>query len=158
MARINNLVVENATIIFRNFSGKGDDMNREGDRHFTLVIDDPEQAEALLADGWNLKEKDSTREPGTVYWTLKVAVRFDNVPPTVQLFSGKSRVKLDEGSIGILDQIEFETVDVIITPYHWVMGNKEGIKAYLKSMYVRQKLDPIEEKWNKCYADDEDNM
>ena len=58
----------------------------------------------------------------------------------------------------VLDQIEFETVDVIITPYHWVMGNKDGIKAYLKSMYVKQKLDPIEEKWNNRYADEEENM
>lgn len=158
MARINNIVVENANIIFRHFSGKEDDMHREGERDFTIIIDDPEQAAALLADGWNLKEKESSREPGSVYWTLKVAVRFDNVPPMVQLFSGKSRVKLDEGSIGILDQIEFETVDVIITPYHWVMGNKDGIKAYLKSMYVKQKLDPLEEKWNDRYLEEEEDM
>ena len=158
MARINNIVVENAHITFRHFSGKEDDMHREGERDFTIIIYDPEQAASLMADGWNLKEKESSREPGSVYWTLKVAVRFDNVPPMVRLFSGKSRVKLDEGSIGILDQIEFETVDVVITPYHWVMGNKDGIKAYLKSMYVKQKLDPLEEKWNDRYADEEEGM
>ena len=49
-------------------------------------------------------------------------------------------------------------MDVIITPYHWVMGNKDGIKAYLKSMYVKQKLDPIEEKWNNRYAEEEESM
>lgn len=155
MARINNIVVENARISFRNFSGKADDMNREGDRNFTLIIDDPEQAVALIEDGWNLKEKESSRNPGTSYWTLKVAVRFDHIPPTVNLFSGKRRIGLDEESIGILDKIEYEEVDLKITPYHWTMGNKEGIKAYLGSMYVKQKLDPLAEKWDANYEEED---
>ena len=37
---MNKLVIDNARLIFKNFSGKGDNYNREGDRNFAVIIDD----------------------------------------------------------------------------------------------------------------------
>ena len=37
--RMNKLVIDNARLIFKNFSGKGDNYNREGDRNFAVIIE-----------------------------------------------------------------------------------------------------------------------
>ena len=50
------LDIKGARIVKRNFAGRREGhnnvvMNREGNRYFTIRIDDPELAKSLLADG-----------------------------------------------------------------------------------------------------------
>ena len=49
------LVIQDAKIMFRNFEGREKTNNRAGDRNFCVRIDDPEEAQKLAADGWNIK-------------------------------------------------------------------------------------------------------
>ena len=44
---LDNIVIENAHIMFRNFSGKEAKYNHAGVRNFCVVIDDSEQAQQL---------------------------------------------------------------------------------------------------------------
>ena len=90
------LNIENAHIMFKNFSGKGDQFNRAGDRNFCVRIDDPEFAKQLKADGWNIRQlrPRDEEEEGTYY--IQVKVNYRNYPPKVYMIAGKNKVLLDE--------------------------------------------------------------
>lgn len=135
------LQIDDARIIFKNFEGRGDKFNREGDRNFSLLIEDPNTAEALQREGWNVKIKEGRDEDDGPFMRLPVKVKFTDYGPNVYLISGGRRVELDEESIGCLDNIEIETVDMDLRPYDWDVNGRTGRTAYLQSMQVVQRID-----------------
>lgn len=144
--KINNIIIENARIGFKNFSGEAGKFNAAGNRNFCVFLE-KDMGVTLQEDGWNirwLKPKDQD-EDETPY--LQVSVTFNNFPPKVVLISNKSKTTLDEESIKILDWAEIDNVDVIIRPYTWEVNGKSGIKAYVKSMYVTIVQDEFENKY-----------
>lgn len=140
--------IDDARIIFRNFSGAGDKYNREGDRNFAVVIPNEELADKLVNDvneygvGWNVKVKPPRDEDDSPFMFLKVKVSFNGrKPPAVYLQSGNNRRKLDEDTIGILDRIDIQNVDLDIRPYDDTGNYGPFRAAYLQGMVVYQNVD-----------------
>lgn len=150
--RVANISVENARIIFKNFSGEEKRFNPKGKRNFCLVLDE-ETAQKLSADGWNVKhlipkDPDEAQIP-----YIQVAVAFENYPPNIFMISGGKKTRLDEDSVSALDYAEIENVDLIVRPYEWTTSSGSGIKAYLKNMYVTL----VENEFEKKYRDLEES-
>ena len=135
------LQIDDAKIIFRNFEGRGDKYNREGDRNFSLLIEDPDTADALTENGWNVKIKPGRDDDEGPFMRLPVKVKFTDYGPNVYLVTGDRRNELDEESIGCLDNIDIESVDLDIRPYDWEVNGRTGRTAYLQSMQVVQRID-----------------
>ena len=152
MRRTENLVIEGAKLIFKNFAGEESKFNRRGNRNFCVVLEQ-EDAINLMDAGWNIKEL-NTREDEEPLYYLQTSVSFDNIPPKVVLISGRTKTMLDDTTIDTLDYAEIANVDLIIRPYHWEVNGKTGIKAYLKTMYVTVEVDEFAVK----YEDIEEDM
>lgn len=135
------LQIDDARIIYRNFRGAADKFNREGDRNFAVVIPDEEMAEALKNEGWNVKIKPPRDVDDTPFMYLPVKVKFNDRGPTAYLKTGRAMNKLDEESIGCLDDVDIISVDMDIRPYDWEVSGKTGRTAYLQSIHVTQEVD-----------------
>lgn len=131
-----SVIIEGARIVFRNFAGKEGPYNREGDRNFSVLLDE-EIAEKMLDDGWNVKYMRQTDPDLPRQAHLPVSVSYKYRPPTVVLTTAKNRTTLDEDDIAIVDMIDIDFTDLIVRPYPWAVNGKSGIKAYLQSCYVR---------------------
>ena len=133
--KISNIQIEDARILFRNFSGKTSQQNPRGDRGFSVVLD-PAIVPQLQDDGWNVKFLNPREEGDEPTPILNVAVRYGVVDPTVFMIQGKKKTLLNDETIGILDSMDIISCDMVITPYVWSIPGKSGVKAYVKELYV----------------------
>ena len=155
-----NLVIENADILFRNFRGIDRGYNPKHEKSFSLLID-PERfdVENMRKDGWNLKplKQREGYEDEPVKFHLPVTVRFDNFPPRIYLVTKVSeddekpryrKTMLDEESSFMIDTAEIANVNVEISHGRtYEFNGKVGIKAYLKTMYIEL----VEDRFDSLY-------
>lgn len=157
---LENIVIEGARLMFKNFAGEESKFNRAGSRNFCVALQ-PEHAESLAEKGWNIKvlaPRDPEDEP---LHYIQVSVSFANIPPKVVLISGRQKTAMNENTIDMLDYAEIANVDIIVRPYHWEVNGKEGVKAYLKTMYVTIEQDAFADKYGdmpECGAVDDDEI
>lgn len=135
----NKLVLEGARLKFKNFSGKPSPYNREGDRNFCVIIDDPNLAQQLSADGWNVRVSEPREEGDMPEYYIQAKLNYKSaLPPCVYLVvNGGPMVLLEEENLNRLDYANIVNVDLSIAPYHYenISGNS-GISAYVRNMVV----------------------
>lgn len=159
--------MNDATIIFRNFSGRPDKYNRAGDRNFAVVIPTEELKDKLVNDvnrfdvGWNVKIRPPREEGDEPFMYLSVKVNYYEDErtgkingPDVYLKSGTAVNKLTEETIGMLDDIEIEHVDLDIRPYDGEVSGRPFRAAKLKAIWVTQKVDRFAERYAAASNDE----
>lgn len=141
------LQIDDARLVYRNFSGAGSKFNREGDRNFAVVIDEPDLVDELIDRGWNVRVKPPRDEDDAPFAYLPVKIKFSDRGPAIYLKTGDVMNKLDEESIDCLDNIDIMGVDLDIRPYDWEVNGKTGRTAYLQSIHVVQEVDRFAERY-----------
>ena len=142
-----NLVIESAVIRKRNFEGRGDDYNAEGQRNFRLVIPD-ENAQELSDQGWNVKDVCAKETGEHIYYYILIKVSYKYFGPRINVISNGRMYAWGEEDVARIDSLDIENVDLEISASHWERSNgKEGITAYLREMYITLKDSKLSEKY-----------
>ena len=141
------ITIRDAAILpgaWRNFSGRGDQFNREGTRVFNIGL--PEDvALAVKAEGLNVKAKET--DEGEVRYHLKVEASWKIKAPQIYLISGNSRTLLSEELVGILDDAEIVKADIVIDPSFYDINGRTGYKAYLKKAFITIEQDDLDREY-----------
>lgn len=135
--------LEDTNFIWRtNFSGDPERDSFGNDaRQASIIIPDPELAEELLAEGYNIKKtnpREGEEEGFEPRYYTTIKVNYDSFsPPCIYLVSGDADpLMLDEESISILDRCQVLNVNAILNPYE---NSRTGRKSlYVRTMYVEQ--------------------
>jgi uncharacterized protein (DUF58 family) len=149
--RLQPVLLEDCRIRFRNFSGLEGKFNAAGQRNFNVLLED-DVAQAMLADGWNVKWLQPKEEDDQPQAILKVKVKYPGAgskgrPPNIVLITQRGKTPLDEGMVNILDWADIIHVDLIVRPSEYDVGGRQGISAYVKSLYVTIQEDALEQKY-----------
>lgn len=148
MANEKTVTVRNAVLRFRNFEGREEKFNRQGDRNFAVML--PEDvATQMEADGWNIKWLDPRDEGDSPQPYIQVAVSFKNRPPRITMITSGGRTVVKEEMLEVLDYAEFEKVDLIMRGYDWHIEatGKSGTKAYLQTLFATLREDELEREY-----------
>lgn len=158
--RTHILQIDGARIIFRNFAGRGDKYNREGDRNFAVRIPNTEIADQLMNDvnedgaGWNVKIREPREEGEEPFIFLKVKVKFNDRGPAIYLKTGNNVNRLNEDTVHILDEIDIAEVDLDIRAFDSEINGKPFRAAYLQSIHIVQDL--TADRFAARYAQDDE--
>lgn len=144
------IMIEDAELIFRNFAGREREFNSEGERNFCIMLDKrPDIVKIMEERGWNVKQLKPREDDDGPRPYIQVKVEYKKGrPPRCVLVSSRGRTDLGADEVEILDMADIKTADVILNGYHWdVKGTGTGVKAYLKSIYLTINEDELDLKY-----------
>lgn len=149
------LKLEGVQLQWKNFRGEKGQYNEAGKRNFSIKLTE-EQAGDLRDIGWNVrdnKRKVDAGEHDELKWHLPVNVKMDGkYPPRIFLIAfgpdgQPRRTQLDGESVGALDFVRFANVDLIIRPNNYDFAGRQGVTAYLVTLYATLLQDDLEKKY-----------
>mgnify|MGYP007012496653 CR=1 FL=1 len=134
-----NLRVDNAAIMFKNFSGKPTNLNPAGGKRTFALVLTKEFGDILKGKGWNVKDR--TLDDGeTIYYTEIVVNDQSTYPPRIyklsEFMGNKSMVLMNPDQYFKLDQDNLVNIDMDIHPYTHNRGFDGATKGYLKNMWA----------------------
>jgi hypothetical protein len=141
------IMIENAHIFRRNFTGREGMYNQPGQRNFLVSLDE-KTAKEMAKDGWNVKfpeardEDEDARDP-----YIQVNVGYKIRPPRIIMITSNNRVIMTEENVEALDWVDIAMADLIFTASEWSVNGKSGIKAWLKSLFITIEEDELERKY-----------
>lgn len=139
MAKNENVTLRGVQVRFKNFSGREEKFNPAGKRNFCVFLD-PNTAAQLKQAGWNVKQL-KPKDPGDPPQDyIQVSIMFGKYPPSVLMSVNGQETEMSEMNVGTLDDLEIESADVMMRPYHWEFQGRKGIKAFVQKarFYVKQ--------------------
>lgn len=109
-----------------------------GKRSFQIEISNPNDAEALKAVGYNLKEKASTNPDEPPKWRLDVTLKYANPRYAPVVFTieqdGTNETYKTEATVDDLDHYDIRLLDFTVRPYEWNYLGRSGISAELERL------------------------
>ena len=143
MTQPNTVTLNNVGIIFPNFAGRTDQYNKTGVRSFSVAIS-YETAEAMLADGFNVKfpkpnpeiDPDDDRRLPTL--NITVSNDHDNIPYGIRIFlvDGENEQRVDNTNLDMLDGLDIDYANVKFSVYDWSVNGNSGRKPYVQSLQL----------------------
>jgi len=133
------LELEGMKIVFKNLKGEKTLYKPAGHRSFSVLFEDHEMANHLMNLGWPLKPLNppDPEYPNDFSYHLPVRVNFDSrYPPQIYRVKGKNALLLTEDSVAMIDHATVLSADLVIAPNEWHVQGKQGISAYLQTMYA----------------------
>lgn len=141
--RLRKVEVENAQMIWTNFSGREGRYNPAGRRNFNIVLN-AEDAEKLKQAGFNVKYHEPREEGVDPIYTLKINVNFGSYnPPEVYMKNSHGNVLLDENGVSILDGADILETWLCFNPHVY----EDSVTAYLNKLLVTVRESDYESKF-----------
>ena len=140
-----DLVIGNAHISCRNFSGNRFGVG--GSKGFCVSIEDPDFAQRLADEGWNVKIKQNPKDPDDEpYIYIPVAVNYnERFHPNIYMYTGRNRVCMENNTVATLDNADLEKIDLIIhgRKREDPTTHEVRVKAFLKTGHFTLEDDPF---------------
>ena len=149
-----NVIIENAQIIFPDFTGKKGKFNDIP--KFSVILED-ELAEKMKADGWNVKYR-TPRDPeyDDGYYYIEVKISFKKRKPVMAIINSNNKaVEVNENNLEMMDLVTIKKADVEFRPYNYDFAGKHGTAAYLNTLYVWRQESKLEQMYSWLYEEDE---
>ena len=159
-----DLVIRDCKVDYLNLSGEKTEYNPNGYRKFSVILDDEDVVNRMIEDGWNIKPYRPNRQDHAPEWKLEVEARWRNkkgellpkrLQPRIYTLARK-KTELTEETVGTLDGANIDKVSLTIRPRIWDVSGRQGVKAFVKNMYVYIKLYELDAEFEDYGIDDDD--
>ena len=144
-------------IRFRDFKGRG--FEDSGDKpNIGIWLDDDEQVERMINDGWAVKFADLEGDRKRAYIKLKVywPKNPEYAGPKIVLVTEGGRTVMTPETIGTLDSVDLLKIDI---KAHWFLSQKGKTEYHCSSidaLYLTAREDRLERKYRMMQTVEDD--